>query len=85
VDNITKADHARLMETLTEANNTMKINDRRSAPESVQAEAGRSKFLVAVMGFCVVNFQVKPEKDALAELVFVYKQQGLGRVAKKFS
>jgi dynein heavy chain len=73
VDNITKAQHARVTETLTEANKTMKMTVEALQKVS-KAGAGLYKFVEAVMGFCVVNFEVKPKKDALAKLVYVYNK-----------
>lgn len=71
VDNITQQQYKRVRDQIDTANKTMKMTVEGVRIVS-RAGAGLLKFVEAVMGFCVVNFEVKPKKDVVAKLVKVY-------------
>lgn len=70
-DSISIAQHKKVQDMLDNANKTMKMTVEGLQKVS-RAGAGLLKFVVAVMGFCVVNFEIKPKRDAVAKLVSVY-------------
>lgn len=74
VDSITQAMHKRVIDQIDMANSSGVPMTLENLSKVSRAGAGLLKFVEAVMGFCVVNFEVKPKRDLVNKLVNTYNK-----------
>lgn len=71
VDSITRQAHTKVTELLEQASKTI-VMTVEGVRKISKAGGGLLKFVIAVMEFCVVNFEVKPKRDIVNKLVAVF-------------